>query len=370
MDLIHFQCPHCGNELTVPREVAHLTGPCPRCGTVIQGPASSPPAPLPPPTPTVPPALELETPPPPTTEREAAYPAPFGETPESSPSPEPAKSGGLSLPASIALALCSGLIFGVLGFVVGRTVSQAPPGPPSTADVAHPSSEVATEEPTATQLPTAGGAAPPIIDARTTLEAFLNAPGWSTRSVHVIAPDEVMEEMESLATQNNQDRPIPFSQIDLALDEPERRVYSVYNDDFPDGILVELHLVNGRWKIHWPHFAEIFYRRFEHFVTTPGPAAASFRVFARPAAGESDPYQPSRLQVAALNSTTFRTLTLDEEARDKYSDWLKSLVENGLFTRQEVISEGIPLVLEISKSAATPPSLTGRDIISTSWWSR
>lgn len=46
-DLLRFHCPHCRAELTVPKTLAGIQGPCPSCFQTIQAPAASAPAPAP-----------------------------------------------------------------------------------------------------------------------------------------------------------------------------------------------------------------------------------------------------------------------------------------------------------------------------------
>lgn len=46
-NLLRFHCPHCRAELTVPKTLAGIQGPCPSCFQTIQAPAASGPAPAP-----------------------------------------------------------------------------------------------------------------------------------------------------------------------------------------------------------------------------------------------------------------------------------------------------------------------------------
>lgn len=190
-DPINFFCSACGIRLTVPRELAGVTGPCPSCGSRIQAPvqvlAPQPPA-------TEPAALKLEprrlpmrSAPSEVVARPMPEPMPQLERPQTSAGPQrerPLLRIFVRLLMLLVFLMASGaLVYGVLAVLkkptalpVRMTDSPEPPSP-AKHDSAPPSAEVpgaaaATET---TALPDGLEPVSPWKDSEAVLEKFLAA---------------------------------------------------------------------------------------------------------------------------------------------------------------------------------------------------
>lgn len=394
----------------VPPEASALSGPCPDCGTIIHGP-NSPEAlrekeaasqkrqadeekeqaeqaeqvtPLqatqaaPEENPASPP--QAQEPPQKPIAEEAEEPAKEAPKPKPSPRREPPRRSGLSLPVVILLASFLSALFFILGFFFGKTGRGDFLNPP-------PAALIKTENP-----PTLSNqiTPPPKIDineivpppktlpertneteqAQTVLEAFLNASSWGVRNAYVHNPDEALSNMEEMAQQHG-DGPIPFDDLSLAFSSPEEQVFQLLalKDEKP--FLVSVVKVGSLWQVDWDTFSEFYYDKFEAFATGSGGASSGvFHLRLKPAPDETDPLAPSKLLAHTPNSTKSFPLTfaIGTGAQEKVASLLAILDRDQPETLSRLMAtDGIPLVVRISRSGASSPELQLEEVVATTW---
>ncbi|MES2477437.1 MAG: hypothetical protein V4640_16745 [Verrucomicrobiota bacterium] len=178
-------------------------------------------------------------------------------------------------------------------------VSEEPPAPAETggAEVVE---EVAAEaalmpeaavEETPAPLPVEEAPTPPPAPvkasaaAEATLRAFLEAPDWASRSVHVLFPEKVRATMEAYSHQVP-DGPTNFGSIAVKqsqIDEATGNtlfIFLVSTEKFPQGIPVAVKETATGWLVDWLTFIEFRDGLFPNFLAGPADQAGFFHLIA------------------------------------------------------------------------------------------
>lgn len=307
--LIQFPCPACGTQLRLPLTAAAQQGPCPSCRKEIVAPdpqrgiggqlaaAVQAPAPAEP----VAVAPKKATPPP---------------SPRDEPPPAPPRKQPL-IPAcflSAAVGLAVGFALGTRSKpespaplpVAVETTPPAPPVPEPTPvkiviEALTPEPAPTPEEPAPEPPPpeTSVTPDPPVEEtpappptpvkasaaAEAALRAFLEAPDWASRSVHVLFPDRVRATMEAYSHEVP-DGPTNFGSIaakQSQIDEATGNtlfIFVVTTEKFPDGIPVAVKETASGWLVDWLTFIEFRDGLFEKFLAGPVDQAGAFHLLA------------------------------------------------------------------------------------------
>ncbi|MGJ8725823.1 MAG: hypothetical protein ACSHYB_14790 [Roseibacillus sp.] len=388
-----------------------MTGPCPNCQTTIQGPNHfNPPQPQPlnPPqedVPTLypqdPSEVALSSPvaessPPERAPIEVSSPAPIQEQPEPDPSPirEPLpaskpypnplssnqRPSGLTFAQAFALCFVSSLIFFALGFVLGKSgavkwdqiLEKAKAQQPTASS----DTNLSTDRKAAVDTPIIPLEVKPadptqeLSTAQATLEAFLAADTWGARNAYALNSKAVLPMMAANATVHG-DGPIPFESITLHTEGPNMRVFWVKTNNHPLPFSVVMLKEDDWWLVDWPGFADFYYDRLGAFSRgREGPMKGVFRVLLKAAPGETSPLSPSRCLVRAPHSpTSYQVNSLAESpARRKLAEIFQAYQQGEPERFKDAITgDGIPLILEISRSGAQNPTLQLEQVITTGW---
>lgn len=397
-----------------------MSGPCPHCHTVIQGPnqPTSPPQPQPlnppkedtEPLPTPHPSPEPSSAPPliektpvviePARPQQAALPTPLeNSSPEASDAylaPEPDEAprhplqskhtykSGLSLLQAFILCFLSSLIFFVLGFFLGKSGSAnwedlikqseeqkaaLPPrdqgdgtgSPNNNSSTQIPITPLETSPPTETEELTTASA---------TLEAFLTADTWGARNAYVLNSKSVLSMMAANATIHG-DGPIPFNKVTLEHEEPNVRAFSIKTDKYSSPFTVMMLKEGDWWLVDWPGFADFYHDRLTSFASgREGPMKGIFRVLLKAAPGETSPLSPSRCLVSAPQSSTPLQVNsvAESPARRRLAEIFQAYLQGEPEKfKKAMAEEGIPLTVEISRSGAQNPTLQLEQVIATGW---
>lgn len=282
-------------------------------------------------------------------------------------------SGGLSLLATAIIATLCSVIFFAMGFFFGRsgnftrTLEHPRVERPPTAEVSAP--PAALEIPPVV-APTDPLPTPEISGAMAALEAFLSAKSWAARSAYVLRPDKVMPLMEADAQQNG-DGPVPYDRLDLVHDAPQLKIFALTTLRHPLPFNVVVVKDEVGWSVDWEGFQDFYGDRFETFARGGnGPTKGIFRLFLKPAPGESDPLNPSRFTVSAMHSTnTYQVSTQqDSEVRKQLADLLKKSKEDDSGElRNALEGAGLPFMLELSRTGSVNPSLKLERVAAFTW---
>lgn len=408
MDYIRFHCPACNHLLVVPPEAAGLSGPCPQCHTIIQGPNQ----PAPQPQPLNPPPSEPSPEPEVTvTPEEAPYSEPSlateqreasiqseplierleseeEEMPDIAPVPQSTiktrRQGGLSFLQALLLCFFFSVAFFVLGFFLGKSgsvswedllqkreqeVGEIEPGTITAAPSENDDSPIAI-----TPLPDEEGSLSTqtgdSLGAQASLEAFLGAETWSARNAYVLYPNLVIADMEASANFHG-DGPISINSLSLKQDRPNQKVFWLDTPHTSRPFSVVLIQNGGNWLVDWPGFADFYHNRLQAFAEgREGPMQGAFRVFLKAAPGETSPLSPSRcLVMAPQNEGAFQTNSAaGSNARKKlaeiFQNYLQADPEN---FKQAMAGPGIPLIVRLSRNGAPNPTLLLEEILATGW---
>lgn len=293
----------------------------------------------------------------------------------SQPSRSAAKSGLSLLPVAGIATFCS-VVFFVLGFFFGksgnftRTIpSDAATPPEATVSPAElPSTgEFIPQIPSDSPLPTADQSG-----AMAALEAFLSAKSWAARSAYVAEPSRVMALMES-DTLKNGDGPIPYERLELIGDDPQRKTFALQTLRHPLPFSVVVMKDELGWGVDWEGFQEFYNDTFETFARGgKGPTKGVFRLFLKPAPGESDPLNPARFIVSAMHSTnTYQVSTQqDSEVRKQLAVVLRKIQKDESGDLKSALEgAGLPFMLELSRTGSVNPSLKLERVVAFSWLS-
>lgn len=136
------------------------------------------------------------------------------------------------------------------------------------------------EPPTPPPAPVKASAA-----AEATLRAFLDAPDWASRSVHVLFPEKVRASMEEYSRQMP-DGPTNFGSIAVKqsqIDEATGNtlfIFLVSTERSPQGIPVAVKETATGWLVDWLTFIEFRDGLFQIFLAGPADQAGFFHLIA------------------------------------------------------------------------------------------
>lgn len=202
------------------------------------------------------------------------------------------------------------------------------------------------------------------------LEAFLSAKSWAARSAYVAEPARVMSLMESDALQNG-DGPVPYERLELIGDDPQRKTFALQTLRHPLPFSVVVMKDELGWGVEWEGFQEFYNDTFETFARGgKGPTKGVFRLFLKPAPGESDPLNPARFIVSVMHSTnTYQVSTQqDSEVRKQLAVVLRKIQnEESGDLKSALEGAGLPFMLELSRTGSVNPSLKLERVVSFSW---
>ncbi len=103
--------------------------------------------------------------------------------------------------------------------------------------------------------------------AQAALRAFLEAPDWSTRRAHVLAPDKLRQVMEQYSHEAP-DGPTPYKSITVEKSYTDKKtgstlfIFQVVTEAHPSGIPVAVVETSTGWQVDWKTFVEF---RDDHF---------------------------------------------------------------------------------------------------------
>jgi hypothetical protein len=399
VDSIDFNCPFCSNPLSVPASAASATGPCPKCGEMITGPglpsSSVAPSPSPPkekksatPEPIKPATPERKKPASPASKKSAppkSNPAPPKPEPTPSeqkaalPKPKPAppvakKKTGLGIRGFTALALLAIAAAFLLGYQAGqRSVvlhpsaqgsssppSESPGTPPPPTGTKTPILPDTNEELPISKLPISKlpderpdtPPLPPVDEeelspASSALTAFLSAPDWSSRLVHVLFPEKMAGQMKTLA-ESEGDGPIPFTQLlPTRLDHSDTEVFNVVTEQHPEGFPIAMQKVGDQWLVDWAAFAEFYHDAFRRFAQGPSGLSAVFRLQVLPHADQPDLYTLSPPTPGDVFDVQFEA---NSPSQEQIASHLKFYADNSPEQYELSLNEGGPhFILKLAR---------------------
>ncbi len=281
-EVIQFPCPACGATLRLPLAMAGIHGPCPLCRREIiaPDPSNDLAARLP-----VTEPDEIPEPSAAISEEQTAM-----DVPRLEPAPSrPLRRGVLlvSILLTATLSLAAGYFIGIRSTchmamatstpLVVRAASPPEPVAPVVAASPAPVTEPAPE-PRKNAEPVKVAAA-----AEAALRAFLDAPDWSTRAAHVLAPDTVRAAMEAYS-RKLPDGPTPHQSISVENSYTDREtgntlfIFKVVTEARPTGIPVAVAETDRGWLIDWQAFVEFRDGLFEAFAKGPVDKSGRFHL--------------------------------------------------------------------------------------------
>lgn len=107
--------------------------------------------------------------------------------------------------------------------------------------------------------------------AEAALKAFLDAPDWASRAVHVLFPEQVRGTMEAYS-RDTPDGPTAYKSISVKQSQIEEKtghtlfIFMVATEQFPGGIPVAVKETPGGWLVDWQPFVEFRDGWFRKFV--------------------------------------------------------------------------------------------------------
>lgn len=290
-EVIQFHCPACCITLRVPLEAAGQRGPCPHCQQLILAPnpytgvaacrlAVEAPEPLHPPPVQLQPSAGTRF------EPFRGVPAAAPEVPVIRLPTEPARK---SQPAAWPAALGIGVMAAVLGFAGGYQSARPPEAPPASIQ---PPVKAAAPATAATKKPLPDKASPILSAPKATLDEFLAAPDWKSRSRFVLFPEETAPRMERYH-QTHPDGPTSATRTSIEHCEANSTsnlmlvVFRVHTPQFPTGFTVAVSETPEGWKIDWDSFVEFRDELFIEFVTGKAGDNGRFHLVLLPSTASS-----------------------------------------------------------------------------------
>lgn len=156
-----------------------------------------------------------------------------------------------------------------------------PPVTPPPAEPTPPS------EQSATPPPAEEGSSIKVIPApEAALKAFLAAPDWKSRALHVLHPAETTAKMETYHA-TTPDGPTAYASLraDASHGDGEKNArllsYLVITEALPDGFPVALVETPDGWKVDWETFVEFRDDHFGRFAAGQGGETGAFHVLVR-----------------------------------------------------------------------------------------
>jgi len=110
--------------------------------------------------------------------------------------------------------------------------------------------------------------------AQASLQAFLEAPDWATRSAHVLFPEKIRGAMEAYSREAP-DGPTSYKSITVKQSQIDEKtgltlfVFVVLTEKFPQGIPVAVKETATGWLVDWLTFVEFRDGLFQKFVDGP-----------------------------------------------------------------------------------------------------
>lgn len=156
-----------------------------------------------------------------------------------------------------------------------------PPVTPPPVEPALPPDQSATPSPAEEEVPLKVIPAP-----EAALKAFLAAPDWKSRALHVLQPAETAPKMEAYHA-STPDGPTAYTSLraDASHDDGEKNArlltYLIVTEALPDGFPVALVETPEGWKIDWETFVEFRDDHFGRFAAGQGGETGAFHVLVR-----------------------------------------------------------------------------------------
>ena len=199
-----------------------------------------------------------------------------------------------------------------------------------------------------------------------TLKAFLSAPAWNVRAVHVLDPAAVAPELR-----RHGNSPIEVLSISPQLMDDGFHHYILRTKAVPEGFPVTLIRREDGWRVDWRIFDEFANDRLRAFAG--GDAGrGEFHVFIKPGDPANEHYL--RCDISAPPPMKDRTYPafarLDGPAAAKIKAMLESeAVKNDPQYRLMLGNEGLPVVVALSRSSnkAGQPFLLIEELIRFGW---
>jgi len=209
----------------------------------------------------------------------------------------------------------------------------------------------AEESSPASEVDLSGEPEPPSSDtaARATLDAFLSAPDWASRSAYVLDADEVRTAMKTHAEEHG-DGPMETTAVDSAFVFPDQEHFVVRTTDVPEGFPVTLQQVGPDWRIDWKVFQEFHGDQFRRFASGKLGEEAEFHLYLRPHA-KQDANGFTRYQLTApIKGRSYPAFGKGGSlAQAKITALLDSEEMRSNPDIQELLAnDGVPLVLKLS----------------------
>jgi hypothetical protein len=268
------------------------------------------------------------------------------------------KSVGISAAFLLFSCLLSAFVAFAGGYWIGKNAGLAGLLPPAPAPLAAPAPAItdepaiSTPEPAETPAPEAADVAP-ASPQEAVLRAFLSAPGWASRILHVLAPERVREAMAAHAAAHG-DGPIRFDGVSLLQESGNTRIFLVRTAAIPEGfpVVVAGNDTGEGWLVDWESFIEFHDDAFRQFADQGAIGQASFHLLVKPVDAKSgddgvvkyrlNPPMSGRERVARIEDGSSTHAHLGEifEAQAKLDP---------ASYRELVASTGLPLVVAVSK---------------------
>ncbi|MBK1828219.1 hypothetical protein [Haloferula rosea] len=185
--------------------------------------------------------------------------------------------------------------------------------------------------------------------ARATLDAFLSAPDWASRSAYVLAADEVRADMKAHAEEFG-DGPIDTTGIEPAYAFPDQEHFIVRTETIPTGFPVTLQKIGTDWRVDWQVFHEFHGDLFRRFASGKLGATGEFHLYLRPHA-KQDANGFTRYQLTApIEGRSYPAFgKRGSMAQAKITALLDSEEFRSNPDIQELLDkDGVPLVLKLS----------------------
>ena len=185
--------------------------------------------------------------------------------------------------------------------------------------------------------------------ARATLDAFLSAPDWASRSAYVLAADEVRADMKAHAEEFG-DGPIDTTGIEPAYAFPDQEHFIVRTETIPTGFPVTLQKTGMDWRVDWQVFHEFHGDLFRRFASGKLGATGEFHLYLR-AHAKQDANGFTRYQLTApIEGRSYPAFgKRGSMAQAKITALLDSEEFRSNPDIQELLDkDGVPLVLKLS----------------------
>ena len=228
--------------------------------------------------------------------------------------------------------------------------------------------EAAPPEPEAVAVASTEEPAPAEVSpARVSLEAFLSAPAWPSRQVHVLYPEKVLADMEATAKQEG-DGAIAFQSISKlpTRNEELEQIFEVVTENHPNGFPVSLTNVEDQWLVDWEGFAECYYEALVTHSKAKTGATDAFRVLLRPdESGAADFILSPPTLADSFPSRIEKGSAADQRISSIIKYYTSTFPEE---YARSVEAGGIPLILELTTAdPASGCNFLITDFVSTSW---